>query len=124
MGSSNLSAMETRIPPRAGLELVHHANDLFELGHELGAVLEPPGRIHEHHARAKLTRRLDGIISERRGVRALLARDDRAAEPLAPDLQLLDCRRAERIARGKQHLLSLARVARRACRSLLFCPSR
>ena len=32
---------------RLRIELLHHADDLFELRHQLGAVLQPAGGVHD-----------------------------------------------------------------------------
>ena len=54
-----------------------------------------------------LARLLQGVEGEARGIGALLARQHRRADPLAPDLELLDGRGPERVAGGDHHLQAL-----------------
>ncbi len=39
---------------RFRVDLLHHADDLLEFAHELGPVLQPPGRVHQHDVGVKL----------------------------------------------------------------------
>ena len=69
-----------------------------------------------------LGRRVEG---DGAGVRALFAANDLRADALAPDLELLHGRCAERVARGEDHLLAVGAVrASRACRSSSSCRRR
>ena len=52
-------------------------------------------------------RLLQGVEGEARRVRALLAGDDRCADPLAPDLELLDGGGPEGVAGGEHHRQAL-----------------
>src|SRR5579883_418405 len=88
------------------IELLHYAHDLFEFGHQLGSVLQPPGRVHDQNVGARLARALKRIISEACRIRAALACNDFAAEPLAPDLQLFDGSGAKSVAGDQHHALA------------------
>ena len=54
-------------------------------------------------------RRLHGVEGEARGIGAGRPRDDRGADALAPDRQLLDGRGAERVAGREHDRVALAR---------------
>ena len=51
--------------------------------------------------------RCDGVKNDGGGVRALVLADDVAVRTLRPDLKLIGCRGAERVARAQQDLLAL-----------------
>ena len=88
---------------RRVVAFLHDADDFFELRHEPGLVLEPPGGVDEEDVDALLPGLREGVEGEARGVRPLRAGDDRGAGALAPDLELLDRRGAEGVARGEHH---------------------
>ena len=107
----------------AGVELLHHADHLFQLAHQLGAVLQPAGGVDDQHVGAVGLRRAQRLEGEARRVGARLARDHLGAGALAPDFQLVDGGGAERVAGREHHLAALGRQAsRRACRSVVVLP--
>ena len=93
---------------RARIGFFHDTDDFFELGHELDPVLQPSRGIHQDHIGAQVRRHLDRVESERRGIAALFALNDRTAKALSPNAQLLDRGGAERISSGEQHAVTLA----------------
>ena len=98
---------------RGGLDLLHHAHDFLELGHQLGLVLQPAGGIDDQHVGGVAPRRGQGLECEARGIRPLRARDHGRAGALTPDLQLLDRGGAERVAGREHDLAALGAEARR-----------
>ena len=90
-----------------GVDFLQHAHDLFELGHQPGLVLQPPGRVDEEHIGAAGLCFLQRVVGQAGRIRALLAGDHRRADALAPDLQLLDGGGAERVAGGEHHAQAL-----------------
>src|SRR5690606_2935221 len=93
---------EERRMRRAGIDLLDDADDLFELAHQLVAVLQAPRRVDDEEVAARgsgLGHRVEG---EARGVRTRGAGDDGSAGALPPDLELFDGRGAEGVA-GRQH---------------------
>ena len=87
-------------------------------------VLEPPRSVDDQRVDPGRGGLLDPVIDDPGRVAALLAGDDRRADPLSPDLQLLDRRRAERVARGQHHaiILFLEQMAKLADRRRLARP--
>ena len=81
-----------------GLALLEDADDLFELGHQFGLVLKTARRVDDENVRAVPDRRVIGVEGEPRRIGADRPGDDLRARALAPDLQLFDRRRAERVA--------------------------
>ena len=91
------------------IDLLHHPDDLLKLAHELRAILEPAGGVHQHDIRAFGARARDRVEGEARRVGAGLARDDRGAGAAGPDAQLLDRRGAEGVAGSQHHLEAVGR---------------
>ena len=80
--------------------------------------------VGEHHVDARLLGLLDGVEDDRPGIGAFLALDDLAPHALAPDFELLDGGRAEGVARGQHHRLSLGSSAWwQACRCVVVLPT-
>ena len=90
------------------VDLPHDADDLFELAHELGPVLQPAGRVHHHHVGVELARAGQRVEGKPGGVGALLALDEVGRRAARPDAQLLDRGGAERVAGGEHDRLALA----------------
>ena len=78
------------------------AADLLQLAHEVRLRVQPAGGVHDEHVEAAGLGFFAGIVGHAGRVAALLAFDDVAAEPLAPDRELLDGGGAESIA-GRDH---------------------
>ena len=100
---------------RARVDLLHHAHDLLQFGHQLGLVLQAAGGVDDQHVCRSASRRGEGLERKARGIRALLARDDGCAGAAAPDLELIDRGGAERVAGGEHHVAALGAEA---CREL------
>ena len=116
---------EQDIVRRFGVEAAEHAADLGQLLHQMGLVLEAPGGVDDERIDAGRGRLLDAVEHDPGGVAAFLAADDRRADAVAPDLQLLDRRGAEGVAGGEQDaIVLLLQPVARACRSWSSCPSR
>ena len=98
---------------RAGVDLLHHAHDLFELGHQLASVLQPPRGVDEEEIDGGAARRSERVEREPGRVGALLARDDLRAGAAAPDLELIDRGCAERVAGRQHHAAAFGAKARR-----------
>ena len=84
--------------------LLHHATDLPQLLHQVIFGVQATRRVDDQHIGVALVRRLHRVERDRAGVGPGLVRDHRHIDPLAPELQLVDRRRAERIARRHDHL--------------------
>ena len=116
---------EQDIVRRFGVEAAEDAADLGQFLHQMGLVLEAPGGVDDEHVDALRGRLLDPVEDDSGGIAAFLAGDDRRADALAPDLQLLDRGGAEGVAGGEQHAVILfLEPVRRACRWWWSCPSR
>ena len=89
------------------VDLLHHADDLLELAHELGPVLQSPGRVHQHNVGVKLAGAGQRVEGEPGRVGALLALDEGGKRAPRPDAQLLDRGGAEGVARGEHDRLPL-----------------
>ena len=99
---------------RARVDLLHHAHDLFELGHQLGLVLQAPGGVDDQHVGAVAPCAAVSASNARLAASEPCSRgDDRSRRCAAPDLQLLDRGGAERVAGGEHHLAALGAEARR-----------
>ena len=92
---------------RFGVEAAEHAADLRQLFHQVRLVLQPPGGVDDQHVLAGRGRLLDAVEHDSGRVAAFLARDDRRADAVAPDLQLLDRGGAEGVAGGEQDAVIL-----------------
>ena len=90
---------------RVGIDLLHHTNDLLEFAHQLRAVLQSPGGVHQHHVDVKLAGARQRVEGKPGRVGALVALDDRGKRAPRPDAQLLDRGGAEGVARGEQDRL-------------------
>src|SRR3569623_253952 len=87
---------------RGGLELGHHAFDLFELFHEIRLRVQTSRRVRDEHVGAARLRRLQRIEDDRGGIGRACLRDHSDVVALAPGLQLLHRRGAEGVA-GREH---------------------
>jgi hypothetical protein len=86
---------------RFGNLLGDHAVDLGQLTHQIGLRLQPPRRVDDADVRAGLQRLSDCPVRDAGRIAARRAGDDRHADPLGPDRQLLDRRGAKRV--GRRH---------------------
>ena len=89
------------------VEPAEHALHLAELLHQVHLRVQPSRRVGDEHVRAARLRGLHGVEDHGRGIGARGLRDHRHAVALAPDLQLLDRRRAEGVACGEHDLAAL-----------------
>src|SRR5262245_1978611 len=95
---------------RRGLvDLLQDANDLGELGHEVRLVLQAPRRVDEEHVEAFRPRPLERLEGDAGGIGAHRLRHDLGADPLAPDLELIDRGGAERVG-GREHDLQVLAI--------------
>ncbi len=94
---------------RRSIDLLHHADDFFELAHQRRLVLQPAGGVDHQHVDSLGARGLQRLVGEPRGIRAGLAGDDAGARALAPDFELIDRGGPEGVARGEHHALALAK---------------
>ena len=104
-----------RVLPGGGVEGEHgvvrrvrvllgdHAGDLGELVHQVGLVVQPPGRVDQQYVDTVPDRLPVGVEDKAGGVRPGGPGHNRRADPFAPQLQLLHRRRAEGVARRQQH---------------------
>ena len=110
---------------RPSMLLADHAVDLLQLAHQVGLRVQPAGGVHDQHVEAAGLGLFAGVVGHAGRVAALLVLDDLAAEPLAPDGQLLDGGRPEGVAGGHHHLLAVVlAIAWPAWRWRSSCPSR
>src|SRR6185436_5142638 len=72
-----------------------------QLGHEVRFRVKPAGGVHDQDLRAAGLRRLHRVEGHRRGIGPGPLAHDRDVDPLAPALELVDGRRAERVARAQ-----------------------
>src|SRR5215204_1079730 len=93
---------QDRLLRRLGDRLLHDAAQLGELCHEVVLGVQPAGGVDDQHVDAARVRRLHGIEDDGAGVRPLLVGDHRRPDPLAPDFELVDRRRAEGVAGGDE----------------------
>ena len=94
---------EQHLVRRGGKLLADRVLDFRQLGHEVLLRLQPAGRIDDAHIDAGFDGLLDRPIGDAGRVAAGRAGDDRHAEPIAPDRELLDGRGAERVAGAEEH---------------------
>src|SRR5207248_3040919 len=87
---------------RFGVEAAEHAADFRQLVHQMLLVLEAACGVHDENVFAGGRRLLHSVEQDSRRVAALLAGNDRRADALAPDLELLDRGGTESIAGGEQ----------------------
>src|SRR5947207_7824198 len=90
---------------RLRLDLFEDADDLLQFAHQIGLVVQPPGRVDQQDVAALVAGLDERVESEPRRVRALGPGNYRAAGAFPPDLQLLDGCGTERVARGGLHLV-------------------
>src|SRR5437870_12022419 len=74
--------------------------------------VKPSGRVDQDNIGSPLSRCPDAVEGDGRWICTGLMLDDFGSDVLAPDLQLLDSRRAERISRHKQHLFPILTILR------------
>ena len=87
---------------RARQLLADDAMQLLQFLHQIVLGVQASRRVNEQIIRLARLRGGDGIVRHGRRVRAVSAGDDFDFEPLAPQFDLLDGRRAKRVARGEQ----------------------
>ena len=92
----------------AGKPAADDADDLAELVHQPFLGVEPAGGIHEDRIEIPRDGRVDGVERDRGRVAAGRAGDTGHAQPLRPDLELIDGARAVRVGRDQQDLPALA----------------
>ena len=97
---------------RGRVELLQHPDDLVQLVHQPGLVLQAAGGVDEQHVDRLCPCRGQRLISEARGIGALDAGDHRAFGARTPDLELLDRRGAEGVAGREHDAAALAREPR------------
>ena len=85
--------------------------DLGQFLHQGFLGLETTGCIDQRHVGIFGDGRFDGVEGHRCGISPGLPRDDRAIDPLAPNLELVDGRRPESISGSQNHLLSFRDIA-------------
>ena len=86
--------------------LADDPDNLGELFHQVGPVLQPPGGINHQEISALGLSLAERIESKAGGITALGRRQHGHTGPLPPNLQLLHSRRAESVAGGNHHLLA------------------
>ena len=92
---------------RAGDHLLRRSAHLVEFRHQIVFGVQPARGVDNEDIDVACLRRLQGIVENRRRVASLLGFDHLDAGALAPDFELLDCRRAKGIGGAKQHRLAL-----------------
>ena len=73
--------------------------------------MQPPGGVGQHQVGVAGGGVLDGVEDDRPGIAALVAADDRRADPVGPQLELVGGRGAERVAGGHHHPVAVADLA-------------
>ena len=89
-----------------GVDFPHHPDDLLKFAHELRAVLQSPGGVHEHDVDVELAGARQRVEGEACRVGALVALDERGQRAPRPDAQLLDRGGAKGVARREQDRLA------------------
>ena len=92
---------------RRRLDFPDDANDLFQLVHQFGLVLQTAGGVDQQHVELLLFCRTQCVEGKARGIRALGSGDNRRFGAFAPNFQLLDRGRPKGVARGQHHLAAL-----------------
>ena len=87
--------------------LANRLLNLRQLGHQILLRLQPAGRVDDAHIGPGFDRLLDRPIGHARRVGVRRAGDDRHAQPIAPNRELLDRRRPKRVAGAEHHFLAL-----------------
>ncbi len=95
---------------RRGIDLFEDAHDLLQFAHQIGLVVEAPGGVDQQQIGALFARPHQGVVGEPGGIRPGRAGQHRTLGALAPDLQLLDRGRPERVAGGEEHRFALIAV--------------
>ena len=73
-----------------GVELAYHADDLAQLLHQNGFIMQPAGGVDQQDIGAARLGLGQGIMGQRGGVGIGRGGDDFSTRPATPDLQLLD----------------------------------
>ena len=89
------------------IELLQHAHDLGELGHEVRLVLQPPGRVDQEHVGAFVARARERIVGDSGRVGAHLLGHHLRADASAPHFELIDGGGTERVARREHDAQTL-----------------
>ena len=84
------------------VNFLEDADDLLQLAHQIGLVVQPPGGVDQQNLGAILPCPFESVIGQPGGIGAGRPGHHRTAGALAPDLQLLDRGGAEGVA-GRQH---------------------
>ena len=92
---------------RRRLQLAHDADDLLQLGHQVGLVVQAARGVDQQHVGAGLACLCQGVVGHGGRIGALRPADDIAPGTLAPDLQLLDGRGPKRIGGRQDGLAAL-----------------
>ena len=92
---------------RRRVEAAEHALHLLQLLHQVALRVQATRGVGDQHVGAARLRGLHRVEDDGGGVGARGLRDHRHAVALAPDLQLLDRGRAERVARREHDLAAL-----------------
>ena len=98
---------EQDVVRRFRVEAAEHAADLGQFLHQVRLVLEAAGGVDDQRVDAGRGRLLDAVEHDPGGIAAFLAGNDRRADAVAPDLELLDRRGAEGVAGGEQDAIIL-----------------
>jgi hypothetical protein len=90
---------------RLRIDLLEDADDLLQFRHQIGLVVQPPGRVDQQDVAALGARLFESLESEPGRIGPGRPGDDTTAGPFPPDLQLLDPGGAERIASREHHIV-------------------
>lgn len=73
----------------------------IQFTHEVCFCVQPSGRVTDQKLDVAAVRRAVGVVTNRGWIAVVRALDDLAANPLRPDIKLLDGRRPERVCRSE-----------------------
>ena len=93
---------------RPGVDLLQHTDDLLELGHQVGLVLQAAGGVDDQDIDVAGPGFHIGVEGKARGIGAGRPGHDGGADAPAPDLELLDGGGPERVAGGEHDGEALA----------------